>query len=120
MAFGDSLRGYAYEVHKRDGFKCRYCGLDGSASFENWIRLSLDHLLPKEHPERSNPQFMVTACMFCNTADNHFFRHATKRGLKFDGMTPEQLVEQRQPYVLKVRQNYSEFWRSNVTVGSTH
>ena len=118
MAFGDSLRGYAYEVHKRDGFKCRYCGLDGSASFDNWIRLSLDHLLPKDHPERNNPQFMVTACMFCNTADNWYFQHSTKRGLKFDGMTPEQLIEQRKPYVLKVRQDYNEFWRSNVSVSS--
>ena len=103
MAFGDALRGYAYAVHKRDVFKCQYCGLDGSASFENWIRLSLDHLLPKEHPERNNPAFTVTACMFCNTADNHYFLNAAKRGVTFDALTPEQLVEQRKPYVLKVR-----------------
>lgn len=28
--FTDALRGYAFAVHKRDGFKCRYCGLDGT------------------------------------------------------------------------------------------
>jgi hypothetical protein len=27
--FGDALRGYAHLVVKRDGFVCRYCGLDG-------------------------------------------------------------------------------------------
>jgi hypothetical protein len=42
--------------------------------------------------------------MFCNTADNHYFRHAEKRGLKFDGLTPEELVAQRLPYVLATRE----------------
>ena len=31
--FGDSLRGYAYPVMERDGFVCRYCGLDGTSRF---------------------------------------------------------------------------------------
>ncbi len=118
MSFTDSLRGYAYAVHKRDGFKCRYCGLDGSDQYENWIRLSLDHLLPKGHPNRDNPDFTVTSCMFCTTADNWFFQNAEKRGLTFEGMTPEQLVEQRKPFVLKVREAYFEFWRENVATSS--
>ena len=114
MAFTDSLRGYAHPVHKRDGFKCRYCGLDGSESFENWIRLSWDHLLPTGHADRDNMNFIVTACMFCNIADNWYFKKAEERGLKFDGMIPEELVEQRKPYVLKVRKEYRHFWEANV------
>jgi hypothetical protein len=31
--FDDALRGYAYPIHKRDGFRCRYCGLNGTQSF---------------------------------------------------------------------------------------
>ena len=116
MPFTDSLRGYAFAVHKRDGFKCRYCGLDGSNSYENWIRLSQDHLLPKGHPERNNPDFTVTACMFCNTADNWYFQKSEQRGLKFDGMTSEQHIGQRKPFVLKVRKGYFEFWRANVAI----
>jgi len=112
--FGDSLRGYAYAVHERDNFHCRYCGLDGTASFAAWLSLSLDHLLPKGHAERDNPAFTVTACMFCNTADNQYFRHAEKRGLVFDGKTPEELVEQRKPYVEATRAGYHEFWQENV------
>jgi len=112
--FGDSLRGYAFDVLKRDGFKCRYCGLDGTDTFDNWIRLSWDHLLPKGHPDRDNPEFIVAACMFCNTADNQYFRHEEKRGLKFKGLSPEELVEQRKPYVLKVREEYRSFWEKNV------
>jgi 5-methylcytosine-specific restriction endonuclease McrA len=63
--FTDALRGYAFPVHKRDKFKCRYCGLDGMASFANWLSLSWDHLLPRGHPERDNLEYIVTACMFC-------------------------------------------------------
>ena len=42
-AFNDSLRRYAFPIHKRDHFKCRYCGADGSQSFATWLTLSWDH-----------------------------------------------------------------------------
>jgi hypothetical protein len=119
--FTDALRGYALPVHRRDGFRCRYCGLDGTDSFTNWLSLSWDHLLPKDDPDRDNPDYIVTACMFCNTADNRYFDLAAKRGLQFDGLTPAALVAQRLPYVEATRQNYREFWAENVhsTFGAT-
>ena len=113
-AFTDALRGYAFNIHQRDGFKCRYCGLDGTESLAAWLGLSWDHLLPKGHPERDNTDYIVTACMFCNTADNQYFQHAEKRGLTFEGKTPEELVAQRLPYVQVTRQNYETFWVQHV------
>jgi 5-methylcytosine-specific restriction endonuclease McrA len=112
----DSLRGYAFPIHKRDNFTCRYCGVDGTKRFDTWLTLSVDHLLPKGHPNRDNPDYMVTACQFCNTADNRYFDLAEKRGLKFDGLTPDQLVAQRLPYVQATRDNYKKFWEENVRV----
>jgi len=112
--FTDSLRGYAYPVHKRDGFRCRYCGLDGTTSLAAWLSLSWDHLLPGGHPERDNLDYIVTACMFCNTADNRYFDLAAKRGLRFDGLTPDELVEQRRPYVEATRSAYEKFWTESV------
>lgn len=112
--FTDALRGYAFAVHKRDGFKCRYCGLDGTQSFANWLSLSWDHLLPKGYPNRDNSDYIVTACMFCNTADNRYFDQAQKRGLRFDGLTPDELVAQRLNYVEKTRKSYQAFWEENV------
>jgi hypothetical protein len=112
--FTDALRGYALPVHQRDGFRCRYCGLDGTESFANWLSLSWDHLVPKGHPERDNLDYIVTACMFCNTADNRYFDLAIKRGLRFDGLTPDELVAQRLPYVEATRQSYREFWQGHV------
>ena len=112
--FDDSLRGYGFPIHQRDNFKCRYCGADGTKSFDTWLTLSCDHLLPKGHPDRDNPDYIVTACRFCNEADNHYFEKAEERGLTFDGKTPNELVAQRKPYVQKVRQGYSDFWEKKV------
>lgn len=118
--YSDALRGYAFPVHSRDGFKCRYCGLDGRESFSNWLCLSWDHLLPKDHPRRDDLKFIVTACMFCNVADNQYFRLAGKRGLKFDGLSPEELVAQRKPYVDATRKSYHSFWAERVTKPGRH
>lgn len=114
MAFTDALRGYAFPVHRRDGFKCQYCGLDGTESFQKWLCLSWDHLLPKGHPRRDDHEFIVTACMFCNVADNQYFVRASERGLRFDGLTRNQLVAQRKPYVDRTRASYAEFWEADV------
>ena len=112
--FTDALRGYAFDIHCRDRFRCRYCGLDGRESFASWLSLSWDHLLPKAHPNRDNTDYIVTACMFCNTADNRYFDLAEKRGLRFDELTPEELVSQRLGYVAATRRRYREFWTENV------
>ncbi len=114
--FTDALRGYAHDVLKRDGFRCNYCGLDGSKDFSAWLSLSWDHLLPKGHARRDDPEFIVAACMFCNVADNQFFVRAKERGLKFNGMTRQQLVDQRRPFVMRTRDAYREFWEANVRV----
>lgn len=112
--FTDSLRGYAYKIHERDNFKCQYCGIDGSKSFKVWLTLSWDHLLPRNHPDRDNPEYIVTSCQFCNTADNRYFDLAQKRGLIFDGLSRKELVLQRKKYVLKTRISYKEFWEAKV------
>jgi len=68
--FDDSLRVYSFEAHWRDDFRCVYCGLDGTQSFSNWLNLSEDHLLPKGHPHRDDPEFRAAACRPYNEADN--------------------------------------------------
>jgi hypothetical protein len=118
-SYGDALRGYAFEVHRREGFRCRYCDLDGTASFAAWLSLSWDHLLPKGNPNRDNPDYIVAACMFCNTADNRYFDQVVARGLTLDGLSPEQLVEQRLPFVQRTRDSYQAFWLEHVRSGDS-
>lgn len=86
----------AYPVHQSDGFGCRYCVLDWTGSFSNWLSLSWDHLLAKGYPNRDNLDFTVTACM-CNTADNRYFDLAERRGMSVNGLTPDELIAQRLP-----------------------
>ncbi|MEA2582408.1 MAG: hypothetical protein QOF33_493 [Thermomicrobiales bacterium] len=104
--FSDSLRGYAHAVLKRDRFTCRYCGLDGTI-WPNWLYLSWDHLLPKGNPKRDDPDFIVAACLFCNTAANRTVWDVS-------GKTPDELVAQKKPVVLAVRERYREFWEKEV------
>ena len=111
---GESLRGYGHQIYQRDGFKCVYCGADGSKSFDTWLTLTCDHLLPKGYPERENEDFIVTACNFCNVAENRYFSKVEKLGLKFDGLTREQLISQRKPFVEEVRRKFKEFWEKEV------
>ena len=117
--FTDSLRGFGLKNDPPgelwpEHLHCRYCGLDGTKSFENWLSLSWDHLLPPGDPKRDRPEFIVRACLFCNTADNHYFAQAKARGLQFENKTPDELVEQRRPYIDKVRSSYKQFWDAKV------
>lgn len=66
--FTDALRGYAYPFHKRDGFRCRYCGLDGTGPLPTGFPCPAIISYPRVI--RDDPEYIVTACMFCNTPDN--------------------------------------------------
>ena len=112
--FTDSLRGVGFKIHQRDRFTCQYCGADGTKSFETWLTLSCDHLLPRGHPNRDDPEYIVTACQFCNTADNRYFDYAQQRELDFEGKTREELIAQRWHYVQLVRNRYKNFWQEHV------
>jgi len=113
-AFTDSLRGYAFKIHERGGFKCKYCGLDGARSVAAWLSLSLDHLLPVDDHDRDNERYQVTACQFCNTADNRYFDRAKNQGFSFDNKSPEKLIAGRRMAVMKTRMGHEKFWVENV------
>ena len=104
--YDDALRGYAFPIHKRDGFKCVYCGLDGTL-WPNWLFLSWDHLLPRGHPQRDNPDFIVTACRFCNEVHN-------RTVFPVEGKTPAELIKQKRPFVLEKRDEYHKFFKNEV------
>ena len=106
MKSQQSLRGYAFPTHQRDNFVCVYCGLDGKL-WPKWLYLSWDHLLPKGNPKRGEPEFIVTACTFCNGLHNR-----TRFNVK--GKTPKELVAQKKEKVLARRSEYKEFWEANV------
>lgn len=44
---GTARRGYGREVLRLCGYRCAYCGLD-MATFEGWLQLSVDHVVPQQ------------------------------------------------------------------------
>ena len=56
----------ALKILERDHFCCRYCGLDGRASFENALVMSVDFIVPRAHKGKKNPGNLVACCRSCN------------------------------------------------------
>jgi 5-methylcytosine-specific restriction endonuclease McrA len=57
------------EGHKilvRDRYRCQYCGLDGVASFENSLIMTVDFIHPRTHKGKKDPVNLVAACRPCN------------------------------------------------------
>ncbi|MGC8793447.1 MAG: HNH endonuclease [Bryobacteraceae bacterium] len=53
-------------ILKRDHYRCQYCGLDGSASFENYLVMTVDFVIPRAKGGKKEPRNLVTACRPCN------------------------------------------------------
>jgi len=55
------------KILERDQFCCRYCGLDGKASFENALVMSVDFVQPRARKGKKDPANLVACCRPCNT-----------------------------------------------------
>jgi len=54
------------KILERDQHRCRYCGLDGRASFENALVMSVDFLVPRARKGKKDPTNLVACCRPCN------------------------------------------------------
>ena len=54
------------KILERDHFCCRYCGLDGRASFENALVMSVDFVVPRAHKGKKDSANLVACCRPCN------------------------------------------------------
>ena len=55
------------KILERDNFCCQYCGLDGRASFENALVMSVDFVMPRARKGKKDPANLVACCRPCNT-----------------------------------------------------
>lgn len=55
------------KILERDGYRCQYCGLDGRASFENALVMTVDFVMPRARKGKKNPDNLVACCWACNT-----------------------------------------------------
>jgi 5-methylcytosine-specific restriction endonuclease McrA len=56
----------AQKILERDQFRCQYCGLDGNASFENALVMSVDFVVPRARKGKKDPGNLVACCRPCN------------------------------------------------------
>ena len=54
------------KILERDEFCCKYCGLDGRASFVNALIMSVDFVVPRAHRGKKDPANLVACCRPCN------------------------------------------------------
>ena len=53
-------------ILERDHYRCQYCGLDGTASFDNALAMSVDFVLPRARKGKKDPKNLVACCRACN------------------------------------------------------
>jgi 5-methylcytosine-specific restriction endonuclease McrA len=88
-----------HRILERDQYRCQYCGLDGMASFENSLIMSVDFVLPRARKGTKNTGNLVTACRPCNLIKG---RRAFKN------------FEEAKAYVLQRRLELRKEWEGQV------
>ena len=53
-------------ILERDEYRCQYCGLDGMASFENALAMSVDFVVPRARKGKKDERNLVACCRSCN------------------------------------------------------
>jgi 5-methylcytosine-specific restriction endonuclease McrA len=82
-------------VLERDQYRCRYCGLDGMAHFENSLIMTVDFVQPRARKGKKTAENLVTACRPCNVIKGHHVFHS---------------FEDARAYVLKRREELHKEW----------
>jgi 5-methylcytosine-specific restriction endonuclease McrA len=84
-------------ILERDQFRCQYCGLDGSASFENALVMGVDFVVPRAQRGKKDPRNLVACCRPCNVLKG---RH------RFGSF------EEAKVYVLAAREKLRKAWEA--------
>jgi hypothetical protein len=83
------------EILERDQYVCRYCGLDGRASFENALAMSVDFVVPRARKGKKDPKNLVACCRSCNM---------------IKGTRVYRSFDEAKSYVLAQREQLREAW----------
>ena len=87
------------KVLTRDRFRCQYCGLDGMASFEDSLIMSVDFVIPRARKGKKDPRNLVAACRPCNLLKG---RHVFSN------------FEEAKEYILKRREELRKEWEAKM------
>ena len=85
------------KILERDDYRCQYCGLDGRASFENALVMSVDFVVPRARKGKKDPHNLVACCRPCNAI----------KGKRVYGSQ-----EEAKAFVLKNREELRKAWET--------
>jgi 5-methylcytosine-specific restriction endonuclease McrA len=88
------------KILERDDYVCRYCGLDGRASFENALAMRVDFVLPRARKGKKDPSNLVACCTPCNT---------------IKGTRVYANIEEAKAYVLARREELRKAWQAKTS-----
>lgn len=91
------------KILERDNYRCAYCGLDGKASFENALAMSVDFVLPRARKGKKDPANLVACCRACNA---------------IKGTRVYKSFDEAKAYVLARREELRKAWQSRVARAS--
>jgi len=102
---GTSAGDYGNKVYARDNFTCVFCGFDGRL-FDNWMQLSVDHILPKSAGGDDTQGNLTTACRACNSITSR---------MKFaPEVSRDEVLAQKRARVEQRRRVFYDFWIQQV------
>jgi hypothetical protein len=111
MAISKRLR---FEVFKRDGFRCRYCGATVLAAV-----LHCDHVIPESKGGPTEAANLVTACVDCNLGKSNVPLDQRKLDPSVDIDAAKEHAEQIKAY-LKVQKTIASTKRELETLALQH
>ena len=79
-----------FEVFKRDGFRCQYCGAVPPS-----VTLEIDHIIPVSKRGTNNIENLVTSCWACNSGKSDKDLTSIPKSINFD---VESIKERHQQY----------------------
>ena len=89
------------DVFKKCHFTCVYCGFDGR-TFDGWMQLSVDHIMPRHLGGDEAPENLVVACRSCNSITNR---------MTFEpGTSKSEIIRRKQEKVRTRRQDFYDDW----------
>jgi DNA-directed RNA polymerase subunit RPC12/RpoP len=91
MSIGKRLR---FEVFKRDGFACRYCGANPMSEV-----LQVDHVVPVSKGGTNDPVNLVTSCFSCNSGKSNVELGESRLPPSFSADAIKEHAEQTKEYL---------------------
>jgi hypothetical protein len=87
-------------ILERDQYRCQYCGLDGAASFENALAMSVDFVVPRARKGKKDERNLVACCRSCNM---------------IKGRRVYRSFDEAKTYVLAQREKLRKAWETRKT-----